>query len=62
MLTTLAIAALGACILGLIASLLMTRASNLSAAWNIAIAGGVALTLAAVLYLLVRLIVWMAFG
>ena len=62
MLSTLAIAALAACILSLVASFFMARASNLSAAWNIAIAGIMALAFAGVLYLLVRLFVWMAFG
>ena len=59
---TLAVAALLAGLFSLTASFLMTRASNLSAAWNIVIGGLVAIALALVLYLLVILIERAAFG
>jgi len=62
MILTLAVAIAVACLISLAASWLMTRASNLSPAWNIAIGGTAALSVAFVLYLLVLLVERIAFG
>jgi hypothetical protein len=59
---TLVLAALGACLLGVSASFLMTRASNLAPIWNIALGGAGALVLAVVLYLLIVAVERAAFG
>jgi hypothetical protein len=59
---TIALAAIGAALLGLAASALMFRASNLPAAWSIAIGGGFVLVVALVLYVAVVLVERAAFG
>jgi len=62
MIVALAVAAVAAALLSLIASSLMTKASNLSPAWNIAIGGLVALTIALIIFLLILLVERIAFG
>ncbi|MEQ1760192.1 MAG: hypothetical protein ABL986_17895 [Vicinamibacterales bacterium] len=62
MITTLAAACLGGCVLSLVASVLMSKASNLSPAWNIAIGGLVAMSIALVLLVLVLIIERVAFA
>lgn len=59
---TLVVAVSAACVFGLIASFLMTRASNFSAAANLVFGGLAVLVLAGILYLAVILAERWAFG
>jgi len=56
-----AVAVLAACVVGVIASVAMTRASDYPAAWNIAFGGAFALLLALALFVAVLVIERMAF-
>ncbi len=61
MVTTLATACLAGCVISLLASVLMSKASNLSPAWNIVIGGVVAMGIALVLFALILLVERLAF-